>query len=388
MDTKTTRPVRVLVASDKWKETLTSKECAAAISLGLFDVFGDAVETSSVELSDGGDGFLASLAKPLGLEVVHEAVTGPLGTPVESQWGFNSERGIAVVEMSLASGLALVPVPQRNPLRTTTRGTGELLLRAYRRGFRRILLGVGGSATNDAGLGALHALGLDVVLRDGSRPAVVVGGMLGEIASMSVPAGGLLPGARIEISCDVDTPLVGDRGATAVFSAQKGATEADRAVLEAGVLHASGMFPDDVRAMPGAGAAGGLPGGLRGFLGQRVTLRPGFDIIADAHQLEERIAGADLVITGEGAYDATSEAGKVVTRVLEICDRKKVAAVVLCGQHRDRAGERDGKKRVVLDLLGIFPLERAMEHPFACLHALVKSAARTLPVLSLLVPGL
>jgi glycerate kinase len=326
--------------------------------------------------------------------VVQESVTGPLGTPVAARWGHCS--GVAVVEMALSSGLALVPPPRRNPLHTTTHGTGELLLRAYGRGFRRLVLGVGGSATNDAGLGALHALGLEVALDDGTRPHYVTGGMLGRIASVRVPEAGLLHGATVEVSCDVDTPLVGPTGATASFAQQKGANAADRALLEAGMLHASAMFPHDVRTMAGAGAAGGLPGGLRGFLGDRVVLRRGFDIVAEAHRLDQRVAAADLVVTGEGALDATTDAGKVVSRVLELCAAQNKPCVVLCGQHRGHSGSgtavaatvRRGVAVTVHDLLSMFSLETAMAHPFDCLLALVKATARTWPVLSHLVSDL
>lgn len=375
--TNHSRTMKILAAFDKFKETLTADEAAKACLNGL-NKLGLDFTYSVCSLSDGGEGFLGSLVKPLELELVHVDVTGPLGTPVHSTYGVNKARGIAVVEMALASGLALVPQESRNPLHTTTRGTGELIKNAYENGIRKVLLGVGGSATNDAGLGALQAMGLRVEMGTGCvAQQPITGSMLSSITKFSYESNGcpsLLPGLSIEISCDVSTPLVGPNGSTHTFAAQKGASPEDRTKLEAGMLHVADMFPIDTRNLPGSGAAGGIAGGLAAFFGERVTLRPGFEIISSAHGLEEAIAAADIVLTGEGSFDSTTLAGKVVQNVITLGKKYGKKVVVYCGQHKvDAKGQ--GNEFLAYDIVSMFPLEMALSKAKYCLEELVKATA-------------
>lgn len=369
--------MKILAAFDKFKETLTANEAADACRNGL-DALGLDFSYSVCSLSDGGEGFLNSLVGPLGLELVYVDVTGPLGTPVRAPYGVNKARGIAVVEMALASGLALVPQELRNPLNTTTKGTGELIKDAYKNGIRKILLGVGGSATNDAGLGALQAMGLEVEVGPGCVTSnAITGSMLSAITGFSCGQDGLsslLPGLTIEISCDVSTLFVGPNGAAHTFAPQKGASPEDCVKLEEGMLHVANLFPLDIRNLSGSGAAGGISGGFAAFFGERVTLRPGFDIISNAHGLEKAIADADVVITGEGSFDSTTLAGKVVQNVITLSKKYGKRVVVYCGQHRDDTNAFD-KGCMIYDIVSMFPLDMAMSNAKHCLKELVKATA-------------
>lgn len=368
--------MKILAAFDKFKETLTANEAADACLNGLRKL-GLNFTYSVCSLSDGGEGFLGSLVKPLELELIHMDVTGPLGTPVHSTYGVNKTRGIAVIEMALASGLALVPKESRNPLHTTTKGTGELIKNAYDTGIRKILLGVGGSATNDAGIGALQAMGLKVGVESGRVPdQPITGSMLSSITKFSYSNGhpSLLPGLNIEISCDVSTPFVGPNGSTHTFAAQKGASPEDRIKLETGMLHVADMFPIDTRNLPGSGAAGGIAGGFAAFFGERVTLQPGFEIISNAHGLEEAIASADIILTGEGSLDSTTLAGKVVQNVITLGKKYGKKVVVYCGQHKVDTKDQVNEC-LVYEIVSMFPLEMALTKAKYCLEELVKTTA-------------
>jgi glycerate kinase len=273
--------VSALVCPDKFKGTLTAASATAAMAAGARRAGFD--EVAELPLADGGDGTLDALLAARGGSRRTATVTGPLGDPVEAEWAL-LPGGVAVVEMARASGLALVP-RQRDPLRASTRGTGELIGAAIRGGARRVIVGVGGSATTDGGLAALEALGWSF---------------------------GAIP---VTVACDVATPFL---DAATVFAPQKGATEAQVELLTRRLARLADQYEQrtgvDVRALPGAGAAGGLAGGLAAI---GAELEPGFDVVAGAAGLESALEGADLVVTGEGRLDATSFDGKVVGGVLE-----------------------------------------------------------------------
>lgn len=372
--------MKLLAAFDKFKETLTANEAADACFNGL-NTLGLDFSYSVCSLSDGGEGFLASLVGPLSLELIHIDVTGPLGTPVRASYGVNRARGIAVIEMALASGLALVPPEKRNPLNTTTKGTGELIVHAYNTGIRKIILGVGGSATNDAGLGALQAMGLKIEIGGTGciTQQTITGSMLSSITGFSYDnndvnnenSNKLLPGLSIEISCDVLTVFIGENGSTHTFAAQKGASFEDREILENGMTNVANLFPIDIKNMTGSGAAGGIAGGFAAFFGDRVTLRPGFEIISNAHGLEKAIAEADIVITGEGSFDRTTLEGKVVQNVINLGKKYGKKVVVYCGQNKS-AGVSEC---LVYDIISKFPLEEAMSNAKHCLEEVVKCTA-------------
>eukprot|EP00727_Mastigamoeba_balamuthi_P006620 m51a1_g2579 hypothetical protein (412) ;mRNA; f:391376-393105 len=374
-------PLRVLAAFDKFKDTLSSARLAEVCRSELCDLYGPSVDVRCAPLSDGGDGFLDALAVPMRLLSMIAPAHGPLGDLAPRAYGLTARCDVAVIEMARASGLALVPQPERNPLRATSRGTGELIADAYYRGARRVLLGVGGTATNDAGVGALQAMGVRVRMREGGpEPEFVTGEMLSDIEALEVPPGGLLPDLTIEISCDVRSPLVGPSGATydsQTFSGQKGATEEDKQVLEKGMEHVAKLFPQDVRHIEGAGAAGGLPGGLKAFFGDRVTFKSGFDVVSEVYSLEDLIAECDIVFTGEGAYDSTTLAGKLVSRVCELCTKYDVPVVILCGRYSQDTPVPQGAR--VYDLASRFGIETAMMNTEDCMRKLIREITPTLP---------
>jgi glycerate kinase len=326
--------MRVLVAPDKFRGTLTAADAAEAIAVGWLRTEPDAA-VDTIPMADGGEGTLDALVAALGGERRRLTVTGPLGDATPAEYGVvESPAGMtAVIEMARASGVALVSAERRDPARATSRGTGELILDACRSGARRVLVCIGGSATNDAGAGMAQALGIRLL--DGHGEELGPGGAaLTELARIDMR--GLDPSvaaADVVVASDVDNPLVGPRGASAVYGPQKGATPEQVRRLDEALRHlAAIVYRDlgvDVRDLPGAGAAGGLGGGLVAFLGAK--LRPGIEVVMDAVRFRERLEGADLVVTGEGSFDEQSLSGKVPAGVLHAAREHRVPAVVLCG---------------------------------------------------------
>jgi glycerate kinase len=362
--------VRVLVAPDKFKGTLSASEAAEAIARGW--VRGDPrAEPVLVPMADGGEGTLDVLVEALAGTEVPLRVTGPLGDPVDARYGLVTAGGrpTAVVEMAAASGLGLVPADRRDPTITSTRGTGELILAAAGAGAERILVAVGGSGTNDAGAGMAQALG--VRLMDERGEELGPGGA--ELLRLDrIDARGLVPvlrGTEVVVATDVDNPLVGSHGASAVYGPQKGATPADVRLLD----RALGRFARiaardlgvDVADLPGAGAAGGLGAGLVVFLG--ASLVRGAEVVAEAVDLERRIDSADAVVTGEGSFDAQSLRGKAPGVVVRMALRSGIRPVVLCGV-ADGSGATDGL--VVASMADRFGKEAALGRPAETLEAL------------------
>jgi glycerate 2-kinase len=297
-----------LVCPDKFKGTLTAADAAAHMTAGLQRAGFD--DITSLPLADGGEGTLDALVAARGGSRRTVTVTGPLGDPVDAEWAL-LPGGVAVVEMARASGLALMP-RVRDPLRASTRGTGELIAAAIRAGARRVLVGVGGSATTDGGLAALEALGWSF----GSVP--------------------------VTVACDVTTRFL---DAARVFAPQKGASDAQVALLTRRLASLAEQYERrtgvDVRELPGAGAAGGLAGGLAAI---GAELDAGFDVVANAVGLDGALEGVDLVVTGEGRVDATSFSGKVVGGVLEwAADAGAPDVAVIAGQVTD-----DGREEIAV----------------------------------------
>jgi glycerate 2-kinase len=334
--------VRVLVAPDKFKGTLTAQEAAEAIAAGWArGAPDDTVDV--VPMADGGEGTLDALVAALEGERHRLRVTGPLGDPVEAQFGIvhSDDRLTGVVEMARASGLALISAGRRDPKRATTRGTGELIREACRRGAEHVLVCIGGSATNDAGAGMAQALGARL-LDESGRELSLGGAALVHLARIDL--GGLdraAGRARFTAATDVDNPLVGPNGASAVYGPQKGATPEDVKLLDLALGHfAAVVYRDlgiDLRDVPGAGAAGGLGAGLMVFLGAR--LRPGVEVVMEAVGLRERLRRADLVVTGEGTFDRQSLHGKAPAGVLRAASEMRLPVVVLCGRAETAAPE-------------------------------------------------
>ena len=295
--------MRVVIAPDKFKGSLTALEAAEAMARGLSRVDPSA-EIDRVPMADGGEGTVAALVAATGGSYRTVTVTGPLGDPVVASFGLLGDGRTAVLEMASASGLWLVPPALRDPLRATTRGTGQLLLAALEAGARRVIVGIGGSATNDGGAGLGQALGFRLLDTHG-RELEPGGGELDRLARIErTDQVAVLGSATIAVACDVTNPLCGPQGASAVYGPQKGATPEVVERLDRNLGHFADIVARDldvaVRHIPGSGAAGGLGGGLVAFAGGR--LEGGVNLVIEAVNLRERLHAADLCLTGEGVW--------------------------------------------------------------------------------------
>lgn len=324
--------MRIVIAPDSFKECLSALAVAEALATGLRRALPDA-ELELVPMADGGEGTVDALVAATGGSTISLTVTGPLGNPVDAAYGASGDGTTAVIEMASASGLALVPKARRDPRVTTTYGTGELLREAMEGGATRIIIGIGGSATNDGGAGMAEALGYRFLDADGN-PLPRGGAALAKLARINssnrLPA---IDQCEVLIACDVTNPLYGPRGASHVYGPQKGADPQAVEELDQALRHYATVIRDqlgiEIADLPGAGAAGGLGAGLVAFA--RGSLRPGVDLIADACQLAERINGADLVITGEGKLDGQSIHGKTPVGVARVAQEARVPVVAVAG---------------------------------------------------------
>ena len=300
-------PLRIVIAPQAFKQSVGARQAAVAIRRGIRRAAPDA-ESVLIPVADGGDGTLAALIDTSGGRYFEAAVSGPLGEPTAARWGVMGDGQTAVIEMALASGLALLSDEQRDPRRASTYGTGELMRAALDAGYARIIVGLGGSATNDGGVGMAAALG--VHFRDaGGRDLAPGGAALARLAQ--IDTGSVHPGladAVIIGATDVTNPLCGDTGASAIFGPQKGAAPAVVAELDGGLANLAQVIARDlgmdVGDAPGAGAAGGLGAGLLAFAG--AELRSGIDLVCEVLDFDRHAAGADLVITGEGRADRST----------------------------------------------------------------------------------
>ncbi len=323
--------MKLLLAPDSFKGSLDAAEVAALLEAQARIVFPDCV-CVSLPLADGGEGTMDVLLAALGGRSVCVDVAGPRFAPVEARYAI-LEGGTAVIEMAQASGLPLLPPDQRDPTQTTTFGTGQLIAHALDAGLRRFILGVGGSATNDGGIGAMAALGvrfLDVA----GNAVEAVGASLGRIAR--IDTSGLHPAIRestFTVICDIDNPLCGERGATYVYGPQKGGRPEQLDALERGMQHYAELLQTmsgiDLQTVPGSGAAGGLSAAYRVFLDGK--LQSGIQTVLDICDFDARLEGVDLVVTGEGRADAQSACGKVLYGVGMACKRLGIPAVAVVG---------------------------------------------------------
>jgi glycerate kinase len=366
--------VRILVAPDKFKGTLTAGDAAHAIAAGWRRAEPGA-EICEVPLADGGEGTLDALLAATGGERREARVSGPTGEPVVARFGLvDGSSPLGIVEMALASGLSLVPPDRLDPTGSTSRGTGELMLAALRAGARRLLVTVGGSATTDAGAGVAQALGIRLLDTHG-REVGPGGTALLDLDRVDVS--GLAPEARgvdVTVLTDVDNPLVGPDGAAAVFGPQKGATPNDVTQLDRALARFADVVRRDtgveVATMPGAGAAGGIGASLVVFLG--ATFRSGIDAVMEATGFADHLEDAHVVVTGEGTFDAASLRGKVVGAVLRDARRTHARRIlVLCG----RAASPAPPGVELMSLAERFGAERAMESSRVLLEQLASEAA-------------
>ena len=324
--------MKIVIAPDSFKDSLSAEKVADAIAAGLADVLPDA-QLVKCPMADGGEGTVEAIVAAGNGQLRCNKVQGPLGAAVDAHWGWLPDSRTAIIEMAEASGLQLVAVGQRDACTSSTFGTGELIKAALDAGAQRIILAIGGSATNDAGAGALQALGLG--LFDGQGQTLARGGLaLAKVARITLE--GLDPrlaDVDFEIAADVNNPLCGEQGASAIFGPQKGASTAQVQQLDQALGHFADLcaevLPKDVRQEPGSGAAGGLGFAAKAFLGAR--FRAGVEVVAELVGLAQAVKGADLVITGEGRFDAQTLRGKTPFGVARIAQEHGVPVVVLAG---------------------------------------------------------
>jgi glycerate kinase len=325
--------MRIVIAPDSFKECLTAPEVAAALAAGVRRALPHAV-VDEAPMADGGEGTVQALVAATGGQTRQADVTGPLGERIRATYGMLGDGRTAVIEMAEASGLHLIPRGRRDPRVTTTRGTGELMEHALEHGAERLLIGIGGSGTNDGGAGMAQALGYRLLDADG-RDLPPGGAALARLHA--VDATGVaeaLTHAEVLVACDVANPLTGPHGASMVYGPQKGATPETARELDAALAKLADVVARDlgvdIAEVPGAGAAGGLGGGLMAFAGGE--LRPGFEIVAELCGLRNRLRDAHLVITGEGCLDRQTASGKTPLGVAELAGEYGVAVVAVAGQ--------------------------------------------------------
>jgi glycerate 2-kinase len=332
--------MRILIAPDSFKESLTATEVAHAIASGLKDELADAV-FDLVPIADGGEGTVDAIVGALSGVIVTCEVTGPLGENRQAAYGLVNNGVTAIIEMAEASGLALVPESTRDPSKTTTFGCGELVANALGRGVKEIVFGVGGSATNDGGLGMCQALGARFFDHGGTEIVEpICGGKLEKIHSVDInELRKTIASVTFTAACDVNNPLLGCNGATYIFGPQKGGSPDDLERLESGLANAYGVIEEHlgkvIRDVPGAGAAGGMGAALMALL--NANLRPGVELIAELTQLPARIAKADLVITGEGCLDGQSALGKAPVGIAKIAAAANVPVIAIGGMVAENA---------------------------------------------------
>jgi glycerate kinase len=324
--------VKVVAAPNALKGSLSAAAAAAALADGVTRALPGA-RVVQVPVADGGDGLVDVIAEALGGERRRLTVTGPRFSPVEAELTWLPQRRTAVIEMALASGLALLDDSRRDPAATTTLGTGELMRATLDLGAAQIIVGIGGSATNDGGIGMAGALGWRFTDAAGA-PVRPVGGALADIRCIDGSgADPRLRQVRIAAVCDVDNPLTGPRGAARVYGPQKGATPAQVQQLDAGLSHLAGLIGRDlglnVGDIPGAGAAGGLGAGLLAFCG--AELRPGAEVVLDLVELDRHLDGADLVLTAEGRIDGQTRFGKAPGSVAAHAAARGIPCIAIAG---------------------------------------------------------
>jgi glycerate kinase len=324
---------RIVIAPDSFKGSLTSAQAAAAMREGVREVL-PSVTTVLHPVSDGGEGLVDVLKGPLEAEVRRLEVHGPLpGQRVEARWAYCRARDLAILEMAEAAGLTLVPPGLRDPKRTTTYGVGQLLRAALDCGPEEIVIGIGGSATNDGGTGMASALGAKFLDAAG-KPIPQGGGGLSSLATIDLTdLDPRIAGTKFTVACDVTNPLTGPEGAAAVYGPQKGASPEDVVLLDRGLERLAEILKRsigiDIRKTPGSGAAGGLGGGLVGFC--NALLRPGVEIVLEMTGFNEVMKGADLILTGEGRLDSQMRFGKALAGVLRRAEQAGVPVIALVG---------------------------------------------------------
>lgn len=379
--------MKIIIAPDSYKESLSAKEVAGNIERGFREIFPDA-EYHQLPMADGGEGTVDAMIAASHGRKISVQVTGPSGQPVTAFYGLSGNGKHAFIEMAAASGLALLAVKQRNPLITTSFGTGELIRHALDRRVSHITVGIGGSATNDGGAGMAQALG--VSLCDINQQALPYGG--GALINLHhIDISGLDPriaSTRIDVACDVTNPLIGPAGTSVVFGPQKGATLAMVKQLDNALAHYAALLNRDlgcdVSQLTGAGAAGGMGAALHVFCA--ASLRSGVDIMIELLGLEKLVQDADLVITGEGRLDSQSVRGKVPFGVAKVAKRyhKPVIAIAGCLSDDVQIVCQCGIDVVFSSLHQVGSLDDALQNAAQNIYQTARNVAATLKLASVI----
>ena len=330
--------MKIVLAPDSFKESLSSIQVCEAMERGVRNVSGE-FKVIKLPLADGGEGTVHTLVAATGGQIIEKRVTGPDGKRVNAHFGLLGDRTTAVIEMAQASGLPLLPPEKRNPLHTTTFGTGELIKAALDLDVENIIIGIGGSATNDCGTGMAQALGLSFYHQKSVISNPMTGGLMGAVERIdTTQLDPRILRVKITVACDVDNPLLGPRGASIVYAPQKGAGPDMVALLEKNMQHIINLIEKkyrSVRDVPGAGAAGGLGAGLMAFL--NAELKSGINTVLDAVKFENQIADADIIFTGEGKIDEQSAMGKTIHGIVSRASKYNVPVIAIGGSVSERA---------------------------------------------------
>nr|WP_153880069.1 glycerate kinase [Citrobacter freundii] len=373
--------MKIVIAPDSYKESLSALEVATAIEQGFREIWPDA-DYVKIPVADGGEGTVEAMVAATAGRLVHVDVTGPLGSSVQAFYGLSGDARSAFIEMAAASGLALVPVDSRDPLKTTSKGTGELIRHALDAGVEHIVIGIGGSATNDGGAGMVQALGARLL--DAQNNDIAHGGAgLEALARIDISQlDARLAACQIEVACDVTNRLTGKEGASAVFGPQKGATPEVVARLDRALTHYAQLISRDldvnVLELAGGGAAGGMGAALYAFCGAQ--LRSGIEIVTDALHLDAWVADADLVVTGEGRIDSQTIHGKVPVGVANVAKRYNKPVIGIAGSLTPDVGivHDHGIDAVFSVIYTICTLEDALKNAKENVRMTARNVAATL----------
>ncbi|KAB8305255.1 glycerate kinase [Erwinia endophytica] len=375
--------MKIVIAPDSYKESLSAQQVATQIELGFREIFPEA-NYIKLPVADGGEGTVEAMIAATNGSLIHLNVTGPLGEPVAAFYGLSGDDSCAFIEMAAASGLELVPVARRNPLVTTSYGTGELIRDALDKGVERLIIGIGGSATNDGGAGMVQALGAKLLDKQG-RQIGYGGGHLAELASIDISDfDPRIRNCRFEIACDVTNPLLGDEGASAVFGPQKGATPELVIQLDKALAHYADVIRRemdiDVLSVPGGGAAGGMGAALHAFC--HAELRRGIEIVTEALGLDALVQDASLVITGEGRIDSQTIHGKVPIGVAKIAKRYNKPVIGIAGSLTSDVAvvHQHGLDAVFSVIYSICTLEDALENAAENVRMTARNIAASLAI--------
>lgn len=361
--------MKIVIASDSFKGSLSSIEVAQAATRGIKSVYPDC-EVIAVNVADGGEGTVEAVVEALGGEIVTTTVSDPLGRPIQARYGIAGNK--AIIEMAAASGLPLLCPEERNPWLTSTHGTGELIMDAMQRGCRQFLIGIGGSATNDAGTGMLQAMGFRFYDSQNQEIEHCCGGTMHMIARIQdSEVAECVRQSQFTVACDVDTPFCGKDGAAPIFAPQKGADPDMVARLNAGMVSLAEVIENkyhiNIVPVAGAGAAGGMGGGFRAFL--NATLKRGIDMVLDTIDFDQTIAGADLIITGEGKIDIQTAKGKTAAGVLARAKAQDIPVIAIGGcVKRCESVEQMGFAGIYPITEEKLPLEIAMQAEVAAMN--------------------